>query len=113
MAAVAASGDAKAAASRPPCCQSSTQCGGCGGGGTCAALAHLRQSCLARLGAVLPPAVLLPPRRLEALVEQALQWQLERCPLHNTPGLLPSLLADHSCGMEQVPTVVTQVRGAG
>ncbi len=76
-------------------------------------LGQLRRRALARLGGLLPPYVLLPPRRLEVLVEQALEWQLAHCPLHNSPGAVPSLLADYSCGMEQVPTVTTQVQPGG
>lgn len=53
---------------------------------------------------------MLPERRLEALVEQALWAQLSRCLYHNAPRALPSLLTDYSCGREQVPTVTTQVR---
>lgn len=60
--------------------------------------------------AVIPPDLLLPERRLEELVEQALSAQLAACTFHNAPGARPSLLADYSCGTEQIPTCTTQVR---
>lgn len=51
--------------------------------------------------AYLPPSVMLPPRRLQTLLKQALELQRERCLYHNTKldsGLdSVSLLLDHTC----------------
>lgn len=51
--------------------------------------------------AYLPPSVMLPPRRLQTLLKQALELQRERCLYHNTQldgGLdAVSLLLDHTC----------------
>ncbi len=68
-----------------------------------------RMGVLRDLRAVIPPHILLPEQRLEALVEQALLAQIERCPHHNTRQLRPSLLADYACGKEQLPTATIQV----
>jgi len=43
-----------------------------------------RQALMDRLLAYFPPTVLLPPRRLERLVLQALQQQVSHCTYHNT-----------------------------
>lgn len=51
--------------------------------------------------AYLPPSVMLPPRRLQTLLKQAVELQRERCLYHNTKldgGLdAVSLLLDHTC----------------
>lgn len=92
------------------CCGGSEGLAGCCGRGSGdRARAALRRGALAQLRRVLPPALLLPAGRLEALVEQALQAQLAHCPLHNSPGVVPSLLVDYACGLEQLPTVAVQV----
>lgn len=50
----------------------------------------------------LPASVMLPPRRLDILLQQALETQENRCQLHNTGVPLAlhthSVLTDHSCG---------------
>ncbi|GAB4817799.1 hypothetical protein N2152v2_004845 [Parachlorella kessleri] len=111
-------GGAAAAADRGAAGISPSSREGCGqptlpgagaGAGAAAAVGRLRQRALVQLRCLLPPEVLLPQQRLEALVEQALTWQLAGSPLHNSPGAVPSLLRDYSCGMEQVPTTTTQV----
>lgn len=56
---------------------------------------------------------MLPERRLEDLVEQALCAQVAACRFHNAPGVRPSLLTDYSCGTEQIPTCTTQVGSVG
>ena len=62
--------------------------------------------------AVIPAEVMLPERRLEELVEQALLAQVDACRLHNPPGARPSLLRDYSCGTEQLPSCTTQASAA-
>jgi hypothetical protein len=68
-----------------------------------------RAAVLRRLQAVVPPEVMLPERRLEELVEQALAAQLAACPFLNSLAARPSLLSDYACGTEQVPSCTTQV----
>ncbi|EFN59046.1 hypothetical protein CHLNCDRAFT_7805, partial [Chlorella variabilis] len=68
-----------------------------------------RHQVLRRLQVVIPPEVMLPERRLEELVEQALVAQIDACCFHNTPAARPSLLSDYTCGTEQIPTCTTQV----
>lgn len=80
-----------------------------GAGGGDAPVADARRRVLRRLQAVIPAEVMLPERRLEELVEQALLAQVDACRLHNTPGARPSLLRDYSCGTEQLPSCTTQV----
>ena len=65
------------------------------------------------LQVVLPPDILLPSRRLQVLVEQAMELQLMRCRYHNQPVPVFSLLSDYSCGPEQIPSVTTQVGWVG
>lgn len=72
-----------------------------------------RHQVLRRLQVVIPPEVMLPERRLEELVEQALVAQIDACCFHNTPAARPSLLSDYTCGTEQIPTCTTQVRPLG
>lgn len=57
--------------------------------------------CLCVLAAYLPPSVMLPPRRLQTLLRQAVELQRDRCLYHNTKldNNLDSvsLLLDHVC----------------
>ncbi|XP_072030182.1 WD repeat-containing protein 26-like, partial [Amphiura filiformis] len=66
--------------------------------------------------AFLPPSVMLPPRRLYTLLNQAIELQKHRCPYHNTnikaeDGLQTiSLLFDHICSSRsQFPSKTRQV----
>lgn len=59
--------------------------------------------------AIIPPDEMLPDRRLEALLEQAIEAQLAQCPYYNTHQAAVSLLSDYRCGREQIPTATTQV----
>lgn len=60
-----------------------------------------RQKLMDKLQGFLPVSVMLPPRRLQALLNQAVELQKERCPYHNCvhdtgiDGV--SLLTDHVC----------------
>jgi hypothetical protein len=49
-------------------------------------------------------------RRLEALLEQAIDAQLRRCMFHNNHRVAVSLLTDYVAGAEQIPTRTVQVR---
>ena len=49
----------------------------------------------------LPPSVMLPPRRLEALLTQSIEYQCDKCLYHNANDIPSvdewSFLRDHSC----------------
>lgn len=66
-----------------------------------------------KLQAYLPPSVMLPPSRLNALLTQALELQTLRCLYHNTSQGITlhnaSLLVDHSCSKDSFPTHTVQV----
>lgn len=64
---------------------------------------------LEELDKILPPAVMIPERRLENLVEQALCLQREACFLHNSLDKTLSLYTDHQCGKDQIPSKTLQV----
>ncbi|XP_064490084.1 WD repeat-containing protein 26-like isoform X2 [Ornithodoros turicata] len=81
---------------------------------------HSRQKLMEKLQVFLPPSVMLPPRRLRALLSQAVELQRDRCPYHNSPPPkcrgtgVPleegwCLLTDHVCSREQFPCRTTQV----
>eukprot|EP00850_Spirogloea_muscicola_P018871 SM000177S03204 [mRNA] locus=s177:210935:220262:- [translate_table: standard] len=67
---------------------------------------------LVNLQALIPPSILIPERRLEKLVEQALQAQREHCELHNTFEEAFSLFADHKCGRDEIPSRTSLVLDA-
>lgn len=69
-----------------------------------------RSRCLENLQKLLPAAVMIPERRLEHLVEQALDMQRLNCVFHNTLDSELSLLSDHQCGRNQIPSQTSQVR---
>eukprot|EP01018_Ginkgo_biloba_P030558 Gb_17775 [translate_table: standard] len=58
---------------------------------------------------LLPPSIMIPERRLEHLIEQALHVQREACIFHNSLNGAMSLYTDHRCGRDQIPTVTLQV----
>ncbi|VVC93733.1 unnamed protein product [Leptidea sinapis] len=65
-----------------------------------------RAAVLARVQAVLPPALMMAPARLRALLAQAAAYQAQRCRFHSAPRPEPdpdrlpfSLLADHQFSM--------------
>ena len=68
-----------------------------------------RLKLLEELQKVLPPTIMVPERRLENIVEQALTVQREACYLHNSVDGL-SLYVDHHCGKDQIPSRTLQVR---
>ncbi|OEL38620.1 WD repeat-containing protein 26 [Dichanthelium oligosanthes] len=67
-----------------------------------------RLKLLEELQKVLPPTVMVPERRLENLVEQALIVQRDACYFHNSIDGL-SLYIDHHCGKDQIPSRTLQV----
>lgn len=72
-----------------------------------------RQRLMEKLQGFLPPTVMLPPRRLQTLLSQAVELQKDRCPYHNskTDSSLDnvSLLIDHICTKEQFPCESIQI----
>lgn len=69
-----------------------------------------RSKLLEELQKLLPPAVMIPERRLENLVEQALNVQRGSCVFHNSLDSALSLFSDHQCGKDQIPSQTVQVR---
>ncbi|XP_049936427.1 WD repeat-containing protein 26 homolog isoform X2 [Nymphaea colorata] len=63
---------------------------------------------LEELQKLLPPSVMVPERRLEHLLEQALNVQRESCVFHNSLDSALSLYHDHQCGRDQIPTKTLQ-----
>ncbi|XP_068656938.1 WD repeat-containing protein 26 homolog [Aristolochia californica] len=70
---------------------------------------NLRLKLLENLQNLLPPTVMIPERRLEHLVEQALNVQREACVFHNSLDSSLSLYSDHQCGRDQIPSQTVQV----
>ena len=56
---------------------------------------------------------MLPPHRLETLLNQAIEYQCERCPYHNYKEKFQidnwSFLRDHTCSKDDFPSVCLQV----
>uniref|UniRef100_A0A8C0QIW5 WD repeat-containing protein 26 n=1 Tax=Chelonoidis abingdonii TaxID=106734 RepID=A0A8C0QIW5_CHEAB len=72
-----------------------------------------RSKLLDKLQTYLPPSVMLPPRRLQNLLRQAVELQRDRCLYHNTKldNSLDSvsLLIDHVCSRKQFPCYTQQI----
>ncbi|XP_078254991.1 WD repeat-containing protein 26 isoform X1 [Rhinoraja longicauda] len=72
-----------------------------------------RSKLLDKLQMYLSPSVMLPPRRLQTLLRQAVELQRDRCLYHNTKldGNLDSmsLLIDHVCSRKQFPCYTQQI----
>ena len=56
---------------------------------------------------------MLPPKRLEYLLSQAIEYQQEQCTYHVKPGKLSledvTLLEDHACTKQTLPCVTIQI----
>nr|XP_016486134.1 PREDICTED: WD repeat-containing protein 26-like [Nicotiana tabacum]XP_016486135.1 PREDICTED: WD repeat-containing protein 26-like [Nicotiana tabacum] len=68
-----------------------------------------RTKLLEELQRLLPPTVMIPEKRLIHLVEQALELQVEACLFHNSLVSEMSLLTDHHCGRDQLPSQTLQI----
>ncbi|KAH7533693.1 WD repeat-containing protein 26 homolog [Ziziphus jujuba] len=73
------------------------------------ARAKPRSKLLEELQELLPPTVMIPERRLEHLVEQALVLQRDACIFHNSLNEEMSLYTDHQCGRDQIPSRTLQI----
>uniref|UniRef100_A0A7C9A1X5 CTLH domain-containing protein n=1 Tax=Opuntia streptacantha TaxID=393608 RepID=A0A7C9A1X5_OPUST len=71
--------------------------------------AKLRSEVLDELQKLLPPTVVVPERRLEHLVEQALNLQRGTCVFHNSSDWDMSLYTDHHCGRDNIPRHTSQI----
>ncbi|KAK9670080.1 hypothetical protein RND81_13G175700 [Saponaria officinalis] len=69
----------------------------------------LRSEVLDELQKLLPPALIVPAKRLEHLVEQALDLQRGACVFHNSSDRELSLYADHHCGKNNIPSHTSQI----
>lgn len=72
-------------------------------------VAKSRSKLLEKLQKLLPASVMIPERRLEQLVEQALDVQRDACAFHNTMDCDISLYSDHHCGRNQIPNQTSQI----
>ncbi|TMW85414.1 hypothetical protein EJD97_023199 [Solanum chilense] len=68
-----------------------------------------RTELLEELQRLLPPTVMVPEKRLVHLVEQALDLQLDACRFHNSVVGEMSLLSDHHCGRDHIPSLTMQI----
>lgn len=68
-----------------------------------------RSKILEKLQKLLPAEVMIPEKRLEHLVEQALDVQRDACVFHNSSDSELSLYSDHQCGRNQIPSQTFQV----
>ncbi|KAK1438013.1 hypothetical protein QVD17_03814 [Tagetes erecta] len=68
-----------------------------------------RSELLKELQKLFPPTVMIPDGRLLQLVEQALDLQREACIFHNSDDGETSLLIDHHCGRDQIPSQTVQI----
>ncbi|KAF3666416.1 Transducin family protein / WD-40 repeat family protein isoform 2 [Capsicum annuum] len=68
-----------------------------------------RSKLLEELQRLLPPTVMVPEKRLVHLVEQAIDLQLDACRFHNSVVSEMSLLTDHQCGRDQIPSLTMQI----
>ena len=68
-----------------------------------------RAELLRELQTIIPPTVMVPEGRLDALLHQALDDQINRCTYHNATSGVMSLLADHKCDESAIPSKEHQV----
>lgn len=72
-----------------------------------------RSKIMERLQKLLPASIMIPEKRLEHLIEKALDVQINACVFHNTLDSDLSLYCDHQCGKNQIPSRTLQVRHSG
>ncbi len=67
--------------------------------------AESRKQVLAQLLEFISPQKIMDSRRLEVLLGQALQYQVSQCKYHNSANAEMSLMQDHQCANNQIPSV--------
>jgi len=69
-----------------------TAANGSGSGGSLADITDVttRRNLMDRLQEFLPASIMLPPKRLQTLLNQAAEFQIERCLYHNRPSAAPA-----------------------
>ena len=72
-------------------------------------IAESRQRLVRAAEECISPAMVVPPRRLETLLSQALAYQAQSCKYHSAGDALNDLLSDHCC--DKTSLAVTK-RGA-
>ncbi|CAM8949845.1 unnamed protein product [Rhodiola kirilowii] len=70
---------------------------------------HCRSKLLEDLQKLFPAGMMIPERRLENLVEQALSLQRDACLFHNSSDQEMSLYVDHQCGKNLIPSHTIQI----
>ncbi|KAG8387132.1 hypothetical protein BUALT_Bualt03G0221500 [Buddleja alternifolia] len=68
-----------------------------------------RRKLLEELHKLLPATLMIPGKRLVHLVEQALDSQKVACAFHNSSVGKMSLLTDHQCGRDHIPSQTLQI----
>ncbi|GAV62352.1 WD40 domain-containing protein [Cephalotus follicularis] len=68
-----------------------------------------RSNILEKLQKLLPASVMIPEKRLEHLVEKALDVQQDACVFHNTLHADLSLYSDHQCEKSLIPSQTLQI----
>lgn len=66
----------------------------------CGPGANSREYLLKRVQQCLPAGLMIEPRRLERILGQALQYQVNCCPAHFAGNMEGGILSDHSCNSE-------------
>ncbi|EYU42859.1 hypothetical protein MIMGU_mgv1a005363mg [Erythranthe guttata] len=68
-----------------------------------------RTEVLKELRKLFPPEVMVPDKRLVDLVEQAIEFQKGACKYHNSFVREVSLITNHQCGRNEVPSIILKV----
>ncbi|KAI9023286.1 WD40-repeat-containing domain protein [Hyaloraphidium curvatum] len=68
-----------------------------------------RQTLLAEINSYISPSVMIPDRRLQTLLHQAVKLQRDGCLYHNTDDDDVSLYADHVCQKDRFPNATLKV----
>ncbi|CAH2043646.1 unnamed protein product [Thlaspi arvense] len=68
-----------------------------------------RSVVLEKLRKLFPPAVIIPERRLEHLLETAFDLEVYECMYHNIPDSDLSLCSEHRCEKHKIPSETVQI----
>jgi WD repeat-containing protein 26 len=67
-----------------------------------------RSTLLDDLTKYISPSMCIPPRRLNTLLDQAVEYQKQKCIYHNSPHMT-GLLTDHTCDRNSFPSITSHV----